>query len=531
VVDQILERKIDIFHGYAEWRDIGFALTSEVGESGRETYHQVSSVHSKYDYKRTDKQFDKCLKDKGFGITISTFFHHAKQAGLDIITKETKLIVTLSMWAKRQGREQDSVIKQIDQFYPHIKDHETSVIVNKAFSNKFSASKDDDISKTQQLHMYLLSNCNLRKNSISRQIEAAGIEIDRYYINSVWNQVKIAIDENIRYSDVSGAIDSDLTPIYNPFFEFIEQHNNRKPNGCLKALAACIETTTGFEEDGAFEVNFALDFITKWYLGIISSIHGKYSPLLLALVGKGNTGKTEFFRRLLPYQLKKYYAESKLDAGKDDYILMCQKLIIIDDELGGRELKDYNKMKDITSKQEFTLREPYGTNNVTLPRLSMLGGTSNEESLLNDPTGNRRIIPLRVLTIDHKAYNAINKTDLFMEVYWLYKNGASPDLTQAQISTLNQNTTEFEVVNFGGELISMVIKLPEENDITQDLTTTAIVELIQANTTQRNLKHNKIGLELKKLGFIKRTVREGKKTLKKWLVVLKNNVHSRSEEN
>ncbi len=101
---------------------------------------------------------------------------------------------------------------------------------------------------------------------------------------------------------------------------------------------------------------------------------------MLVLCGpRQGTGKTEFFRRILPPELIRYYAESKLDAGKDDEILMTQKLLIMDDEMGGKNKKEDKRLKELISKQTFSLREPYGRHNVELNRISVLCGTTNDE--------------------------------------------------------------------------------------------------------------------------------------------------------
>ena len=68
-------------------------------------------------------------------------------------------------------------------------------------------------------------------------------------------------------------------------------------------------------------------------LGIIASMHGTYPLLILVLTGTQRIGKTKFFRNLLPDELMEFYAESKLDEGKDSEILMTKKLTILDDEL------------------------------------------------------------------------------------------------------------------------------------------------------------------------------------------------------
>ena len=88
IISRIEAAQTDITASYADWRDIGFALADEFGESGRDYYHRVSRFYSGYSLTDCNKQFDSCLKatpsSRGHGITIKTFFHLAKQAGIDV---------------------------------------------------------------------------------------------------------------------------------------------------------------------------------------------------------------------------------------------------------------------------------------------------------------------------------------------------------------------------------------------------------------------------------------------------------------
>lgn len=81
----------DITAGYATWRDVGFALAEEYGETGRDYYQRVSKNYSGYDSKECDTQFNNCLQAKGHGITIATFYHYAHQSGIKM--KKEKEIV------------------------------------------------------------------------------------------------------------------------------------------------------------------------------------------------------------------------------------------------------------------------------------------------------------------------------------------------------------------------------------------------------------------------------------------------------
>jgi hypothetical protein len=87
IIQRIEAQNIDITSTYADWRDIGFALSDEFGESGRDYFHRVSRFFPQYNPTECDKQFDNCLKAKGHGINIQTFYYKAKQAGINIATQ------------------------------------------------------------------------------------------------------------------------------------------------------------------------------------------------------------------------------------------------------------------------------------------------------------------------------------------------------------------------------------------------------------------------------------------------------------
>jgi hypothetical protein len=84
IISRLETAQIDITANYSDWRDIGFALADELGEAGRDYYHRISRFHSGYSPTDCNKQYDNCLKAKGHGVTLKTFFHLAKQAGINI---------------------------------------------------------------------------------------------------------------------------------------------------------------------------------------------------------------------------------------------------------------------------------------------------------------------------------------------------------------------------------------------------------------------------------------------------------------
>jgi predicted P-loop ATPase len=502
IIEQINASGVDITGTYSNWINIGFALVDDLGENGRQHYHAISRFNEKYTPETCDKQYNHCLKSDGQGIKISTLFYHAKEANLNLVSPKTKHIVAAAKQAKRGGRSSDSVKKLLTNI-DGITEKESEDLINKVFDSNVDLKLTEDLTNLEKLEMFIKNNYNLKRNEVNRYIENNGEEVDTVFNNSVYFQVQRIVSEKIAFDTVERLISSDFVPDYNPLKDYLEAHSHLNPSGLLDKLAASIDTDTGAKFDDV-DPDYKYLFIRKWFVGIIASIYGQHSPLLLVLTGGQNTGKTEFFRRLLPAEFKPYYAESKLDAGKDDEILMTQKLLIMDDELGGKSKQEAKRLKELTSKDEFTLREPYGRKNVRLKRLAVLCGTSNDELVLNDPTGNRRIIPINVLSIDHKLYNSINKKELIIEAYNLYKDGGEWQLTAEDVIKLNKNTGEFEQIRSEAELISQFYKTPQfknSNQQTEKLTATEMKIHIEAESGQK-LSVWKIGQELKALGFI-----------------------------
>jgi predicted P-loop ATPase len=332
----------------------------------------------------------------------------------------------------------------------------------------------------------------MKRNDISRNIEIDDKPITDIDLNSIFINCKTFIDKANKEL-VKSVIFSDFTKTYNPFHVFLLTNIKIKGTGNIDKLISTITTDTE---------NHDL-FIKKWLTSLMASINGKHSPLVLVLVGGQNTGKTEWFRRLLPDELKSYYAEDKLDQGKDSDILMTKKLIIMDDEMGGKSKAEAKMLNRLTSSQTFSIREPYGVVSVDLNRLAMLCGTTNIEGLLSDPTGNRRILPVKVLSINHQLYNSIDKKALFMEMYHLYNSGYNHNLSGDDIQILNASTDEFKAVSQEEDMILKYFEIPTNVNESEFFSSTEILSYIKVRS-QITLSPVMIGLRMKSIGFNRR---------------------------
>lgn len=385
-----------------------------------------------------------------------------------------------------------------DQKYSHIlrtkKDPTVAIdfIYNLAKKANIKVEAIDEKNIINRLKLFISKNYNMKRNDISRNIEIDGKPINDIDLNSIFINCKTFIDKANKEL-VKSVIFSDFTKTYNPFHVFLLTNIKIKGTGNIDKLISTITTDTE---------NHDL-FIKKWLTSLMASINGKHSPLVLVLVGGQNTGKTEWFRRLLPDELKSYYAEDKLDQGKDSDILMTKKLIIMDDEMGGKSKAEAKMLNRLTSSQTFSIREPYGVVSVDLNRLAMLCGTTNIEGLLSDPTGNRRILPVKVLSIDHQLYNSIDKKALFMEMYHLYNSGYNHNLTGDDIQILNDSTDEFKAVSQEEDMILKYFEIPSNVNEAEFLSSTEILSYIKVRS-QITLSPVMIGLRMKSIGFNRR---------------------------
>lgn len=148
-------------------------------------------------------------------------------------------------------------------------------------------------------------------------------------------------------------------------------------------------------------------------------------PLTLVLTGQQHgTGKTSFAKHILPKELSQYFIEGKIDSDdKDSMFRMATGLIILDDEFGGKSVKDNKSFKALSDTNIITQRRPYGTGDMSYKRRASLIGTSNEIDVLKDVTGNRRVLPIQVNSkIDYDKLIKHDTAKMIVEAYNLLQN-------------------------------------------------------------------------------------------------------------
>lgn len=82
LVDQLVRQGINLTDDYNDWINVGMSLTP-LGEAGRNYFHAISSVSSKYTRERAESKFTELLRTT-HSVTLGTFFRLCREHGLAI---------------------------------------------------------------------------------------------------------------------------------------------------------------------------------------------------------------------------------------------------------------------------------------------------------------------------------------------------------------------------------------------------------------------------------------------------------------
>lgn len=488
-IDDIHKRGSSVVDTYQGLEILGLSIASGYGEKGREWFRKLSGTT----LNASDEHYTEFLQSRNRKYIPKTAFYWILAcAGLAIpISPDEKTAGLIALVARQVGMLPEEIKSQIESLtgIDEIKSKEITTEVYNRIDLSLEEIAESPDSRGRAFELWLRFKYGPVKNVITRRIESFGETLEIEHFNSIWLEAREAFNsDKINFELVERSILSKKTPEYNPITEYIESNRYRNSSGNIDKLIKTI-----IPSNDAIAI-----FIRKWIISLAAAHFGHPVRSMLILISGQNTGKTEWFRRLLPRDLLKYYAETKFEHGKDDAFLMTEKLILMIDELAGLPQKDFKTLKELSSKNIFSLRSPYGRHNIDVKRLALLAGTSNEKIIMNDPTGNSRLLPVEFDRVDFDLYNSIDKDELFMEAVREFESGADWQLSLDELIELEKMSEDYRD-NSDRELIMQYFRVPGSQDVGEYLTTSNIKSIIEINSGQRSIKLKTFGIELKKI--------------------------------
>lgn len=442
LLKQIKERGVNLCSDYNRWVSIGMAIASHFGLSGAEKFNFISSFDSKYDYKTNDRHY------KGFcnsveGNSIGVFYYYCKEAGLDIYSEKTKSIINAVTISKSQGNPTiASVSKNVSTQGHEIEeiDHE---VIKQLIESKIDYSRlaNEELKEIEILENFILQRYEPYYNSINKEIY---IDNEERLDDSVFSDIYLTcmkhldLKKSLTEKNVEHILKSKSIPVLDVVKEFFDKnYSENHETGFIKEYAECILPHNPYNE-------WALK---HWLVGTVFNWTRKRnarkaSPLTLVLTGsEQGIGKTTFIRNILPDELYDYAVTQKIDLHKEDSrFRMATSLIMIDEEFGGKSVKDDKDFKSVTEEDVIVLRRAYGKRDVNVLRLTGLAASSNETDVLKDVTGNRRILPINTDSFDFEKIKKIDKVKLLCEAYGLLLSGFDWQIYGEKKKYLNEQT-------------------------------------------------------------------------------------------
>lgn len=511
VIGQIERDRIDLTSSYDQWYKIGFALISEYGENGRNMFHRISQFHPDYEPQECDRVFNYLFRYGSKQITIGTFYYYAKLANVQIFSPRTKEVVRVASMYKRQASTPESAISHLAEM-EHIPAEESKPIVDAVFASKEKFQTEETF--VDEIELYLKQSHPLHWNELNRQFETPeGRSLQDKDFYAIYFDTKKALGEKVTFNEVNMLIHSQVTAqSYHPLKEFFRLNKHRNETGLIRKWAESINTDTGLEA-GDFSPEYAYRFLRRWLIGLVSNVYGDPCPLVPILTGKKGTGKTEFFRRLLPSELRSYFAPSTWMETKDEQLLMCNNLITFNDEFKTKGKIDIEYFRSLASADYFTIREVYARKPIRVKRIAAMCGTSNQKDIIVEAEHNRRIIPINVLSIDFAAYNDIDKADLLMEAYHAYKAGEKHELDMEERRMLDELTTGFHRRTIERQAIDEFVSIPSGagGEAVSFSSAYTIQMQLETKSNGRKLSEYIVGRELQAAGFERKRRRVGGK--------------------
>jgi predicted P-loop ATPase len=161
----------------------------------------------------------------------------------------------------------------------------------------------------------------------------------------------------------------------------------------------------------------------------------------LILQGKQGIGKSTFFTKLYG---REFFSDSLKGTDRDNLLILhqywCLELAEIESITSRREV---GELKSFISAQSDTFRQPYGRSSEPHERQSVLVGTVNPDTFLQDETGNRRfwVIPVksRIDTVELEKF----RDAIWAAAVVAYRNGEPSILSQSEELLVNELNTNY----------------------------------------------------------------------------------------
>jgi predicted P-loop ATPase len=263
---------------------------------------------------------------------------------------------------------------------------------------------------------------------------------------------------------------------YNPVATWIKS----TPWDKIERLKNFSSTIKAHNEDQDPKVKWIKEtLIKRWMISAVAAVFNPYGVSAhgaLVLQGKQGSGKTYWFKKLVPQELK--FAKDGITLRTDDKDSIMQALSFWLVELGEVDAtfrkSDISQLKGFITRDSDTFRMPFARRESTYARRTVFFASVNPRQFLHDETGNRRF-----WTIECDQINYMHEFDMqqiWAEVYENhYIRGEPWVLQQDEKDYLDGHNEDFKALDPIEELIEERLDWDSNKDSWEDRTITEVL--------------------------------------------------------
>lgn len=303
---------------------------------------------------------------------------------------------------------------------------------------------------------------------------------------------KISRDKVLTY------IESDFIPEFNPlthYFTTLPQYDSENEPDYFSMLADTVIT------QDQEEIKYWM--LKKWFLNAVNGALSdtEVNSYCLVMQGEGHLGKTTWYDRICPDDLRAYYRVGLGNmTDKDTRIAICNTFLINLDELQSLNKTEQDFVKYAFSNNNWVDRDAYAHFREDRIRRSSFCGSINAEKFLKDPTGNRRWLVLTPSKLDWKGINTLPIDRLWAQAYYYWLNKVDFTFNKEERDAINANNKRYEIAQLEEELILINFRPDPKKQKENFKPITTIMDILQ-NKARYDITTQRIGNALAKLKF------------------------------
>lgn len=390
-------------------------------------------------------------------------------------------------------------------------------MTNKPFIN--GEATNAALETTLAVELFLNENYAFRRNELNGKVEFMNKPSDeaeskklseetwrpltQEVLNSIIRRAKKeqVCEKGSPKTEIMEYVYSEDVPVHNPIGDYLKQLPKWDGQNHIGRLFCRLPGITS--EQQGYLSTWLRSTVAHWLQ--MDTLHG--NECVPTLIGAQGCGKTTFFHRLLPPELRQYYLDHLNLSNKfDKEMALTNNLLVNLDELDAIRPSQHAALKQTLSKSKVNGRPIYGASQEDRIRYASFVATTNNPHPLTDATGSRRYI---CVTIPNGQYidntGEIDYQQLYSQLVYELTVAKTPywfsNDEVERIQQLNQNYVEQKDI---AEMVEICFRKPKEGEAPKLMNTKMLLSHIQKEYPTVEINHGnkvRVGVAMTNLGY------------------------------